>query len=54
MGSQLTFWIWLGFYVTSLLAGVLWEGKSVQLYLFNVVYYFVSLLVTSLVVVLWQ
>jgi hypothetical protein len=29
------FWIWLGFFATSSLGSVLWEGKSFKLYLIN-------------------
>ena len=51
---QLTFWLWLGFIVTTLAGGVLWEGKSAKLFVFNIVYQFVSLFATTLVLVLWQ
>ena len=49
---QLAFWVWLGFIVTTLAGSVLWEGKSVKLYAFNIVYQFVSVFVTTLVLVL--
>lgn len=51
---QLTFWIWLGFVVPLMLNGVLWEGRSRGLYLFNIIYYFFSLLVMSAVIVMWK
>jgi len=50
---QLAFWVWLGFIATTLAGSVLWEGKSVKLYVFNIVYQFVSIFVTALVLVLW-
>ena len=44
--------LWLGFCVTILLGSVLWEGKSVKLYLINVFYWFVSLIVMALILAL--
>src|SRR3989344_5607263 len=32
-GAMIGFWVWLGFLATSLLNTVIWEGKSVKLYL---------------------
>ena len=51
---QLAFWIWLGFIVTTLLNGVLWEKRTVKLYLFNIVYHLVSLCVMALILGLWK
>lgn len=51
---RLAFWSWLGFVVPVLLNPVLWERRSVHLYLFNIVYTFVSFAVIALVVTLWQ
>ena len=54
MGAfQLTFWVWIGFIVTTLAGSVLWEGKSAKLFLFNIIYQFISIFVASLVLVLW-
>ena len=50
---QLAFWLWLGFFVTVHLSSVLWEGKSVKLYLLNIFHYLVALLVMSVILVLW-
>lgn len=50
----LAFWVWLGFIAAVLLNGVLWEKRTISLYLFNVVYHLVILVVMSLIVVLWQ
>ena len=44
-GATLGFWLWLGFLATSLLGGVLWEGKPWGLYILNSVYWLVNLLV---------
>ena len=55
MGAlQLTFWVWLGFIVTTLAGSVLWEGKSTKLFLFNIVYQFISVFVTALILVYWK
>ena len=52
-GLQVGFMIWLGFVATILLGGLLWEGKSVKLYCLNITYYLVSILLMSLILVLW-
>ncbi len=49
-----TFWVWLGFVAMPNLNGVLWENRSVKLYAFNVIYYFVSILAMTLIVALWK
>jgi len=49
---QLAFWIWLGFYVPTTAGAWLWEGKSFKLFLFNAVYYLVTLIVTASLLVL--
>jgi hypothetical protein len=46
--------LWLGFIATTLLNMVLWENKKMELYLFNIAYHLVSLVVISLIVVLWR
>lgn len=51
---QLAFWAWLGFIATTLLDGVLWEKRTVPLYLFNIAYHLVSLVVIALIVGLWK
>ncbi len=50
----LAFLLWLGLISTTLLNGVLWEKRTVPLYLFNIVYQFVSLTVITLIVGLWR
>ena len=50
----LAFWAWLGFIVTTAINGVLWENKSWNLYYFTIAYHLVSLIVVSLIVVLWK
>lgn len=50
----LVFLFWLGFIATTLLNGVLWEKRSIPLYLFNIVYQLVNLMVIGLIVGLWS
>ncbi len=55
MGAlQLAFWVWLGFIATVLLNGVLWEKRTVPLYLFNVAYHFVSLSAMAVILTMWK
>ncbi len=51
IGSALEvgFWVWLGFVVVTLSGGFLWEGKSLQLFAFNVAYQFISIMIMSFV-----
>lgn len=54
-GLQLGFWIWLGFFAaTTLLGGILWEGKSFKLYLINALYAIFNLLIVSAILVVWR
>ncbi len=52
-GIILALWIWLGFIVTVLINSVLWEGKSMKLYVLNIGYYLVSLIVASIILSVW-
>jgi Protein of unknown function (DUF1761) len=51
---EITTWTWLGFIVTTQLNGVLWEGRSVKLYLFNISYYFVQMAFMAISIALWK
>lgn len=55
VGGALTaaFWIWLGFFVTTSLSSVLWEGKPWSLYVLNIAHYLVSLSVMAVILGLW-
>lgn len=44
-----TFWLWLGFIVTTHFSGVLWAKKPVQAYLIDIGFYFVSFEVMALI-----
>lgn len=46
--------IWLGFIATTLLNGVLWEKRKLELYFFGITYHLVSLAVIALIMVLWR
>lgn len=46
--------LWLGFIVTTLLNGVLWEKRTVELYIFNLAYHLVTLVVMALIVGAWR
>ncbi len=52
-GAMTAFWAWLGFVATITLGSVLWEGKSVQLYIMNASHYLVSLLVMGAIIAAW-
>lgn len=50
----LAFWVWLGFYATTLAGAVLWENKPVKLYILNASYYLVGLTIAAVILTLWQ
>ena len=50
---QIGFLAWLGFVATVSLSSVLFEGRKQELYLLNNGYNLISLLVMSLILVLW-
>lgn len=50
-GLQAGFWVWLGFFATKNLGVVLWEGKSVSLYIIHSTYDLVNLAIFSLILV---
>jgi hypothetical protein len=53
-GLLLGFWIWLGFYATTLLGGVLWEKVPLKLYAINAGRWLVSLLVMAAIIGAWR
>jgi Protein of unknown function (DUF1761) len=46
--------LWFGFIVTVTLNAVLWEKRKMDLYLFGIAYHLVSMVVVTLIVVLWR
>ena len=49
----LGFWVWLGFIAPVMLGMVLWENRPWTLYLINVSYQLVNILVMSAILTLW-
>jgi hypothetical protein len=47
------FLIWLGFFVTTMAGSVLWEGKSWNLYGFNIAYHLINLWIITIILTLW-
>ena len=45
---------WLGFVATVLMGTVLWEGKSVKLYLINSIYQLINLIIMGIILSIWQ
>lgn len=54
LSFQLGFWVWLGFVVTTLANGWLWEGKSVRLFVFNAVYQLISIEIMAAILGIWR
>ena len=48
------FFMWVGYIAPIQLGSVLWEGKPFRYYLINTFYYLVSLMITSIIFVLWK
>lgn len=48
---QLGFWSWIGFVAPTMLGMVLWEQKPFRLYLINVLYWLLALIVMALILV---
>ncbi len=53
-GLALGFWVWLGFVATVTLASVLYEKRSVNLYILNNGYQLISLLVMGAILGAWH
>ena len=53
-GAIAGFWSWLGFIATTTLSVVLWQGKSVKLYILDNGHYLISLLVMGAILAAWQ
>ena len=53
MALQGGFWLWLGFFATTQLSVVLWEGKSWKLFFLNTSYSLVSVLTMSAIIASW-
>jgi hypothetical protein len=53
-GLVLGFWIWLGFYATTMLGAVLWEKAPLMLYVINAGRWLVSLLAMAAILGAWR
>jgi hypothetical protein len=53
-GLVLGFWIWLGFFATTMLGPVLWEKVPLKLYAITAGRWFVSILVMAAIIGAWQ
>ena len=53
-GVVLGFWLWIGFFATTQLGMVLWEGKPVKLYVLNTLHHLVSLAVMASILAVWH
>lgn len=53
-GAQAAFWTWLGFIVPVTLGQILWENRPRMLWLINVSYWLVNLLVMSIILSVWE
>jgi hypothetical protein len=48
-GILVAFWAWVGFYLTTLVGSMIWEGNSKGLFFVNAGYWLVNLLVMGIV-----
>ena len=53
-GIQSAIWIWLGFYATTALNMVFWEGRSWKLYFINTSYHLAGLLLMGGIIASWM
>ena len=53
-GAQTAFWLWLGFIVTTNIAGVLFEERSMGLFLINISYQFVGCVIAGMILAVWR
>ena len=53
-GMQTAFWLWLGFVATTQIATVIFEGRSLGLYLLNIGYQLVACAIAGIVLALWR
>ena len=52
-GIVLGFWLWIGFFATTQLGVVLWEGKPVKLYMIKTLNELVTLAVMGAILAVW-
>jgi hypothetical protein len=52
-GLKIGFMIWLGFIATIMIGGMLWEGKSFELYAINVLHRLVTIIIAGGLLAIW-
>ncbi len=52
-GAVTGFWIWLGFIATTTLGSVLWENKSLNLYVLNNFYNLINFALMGIILAIW-
>ena len=52
-GMQTGFWIWLGFFATTSISSILWEGKPKELYLLNNAHHLILLMAMGAILAVW-
>ena len=53
LGMRIGFFIWLGFFATTMIGSVLWENKPFKLYLINTFHYLVALIISGGILAIW-
>jgi len=53
MGAKVGFWIWLGFVVTTVIPGYLYESRPKLLYVMFIVYQLISIVLMAGVIAIW-
>lgn len=53
-GAALGFFFWLGFIATTHLSGVIWGSTPLKVYIINVCYWLLSLIVVTGILSVWQ
>jgi hypothetical protein len=53
-GFITVFWLWLGFIAPISIGGVLWEKKSINLFVLNGVYNLIAMGVMSVILIAWK
>ena len=53
-GANVGFWVWLGFVVTTVIPGYLYESRPKMLYFIFIVYQLISIVLMGGVIAMWQ
>ena len=53
-GAIVGFFVWIGFMATLMLNSVLWEGKPVKLYILNIAYHLITVIIMSIILTVWK